>query len=485
MSSYLDLLNVAGGGGGGGGANDADNETARRIFQTYGSFYNNNQTVAEEDYKRLVGVTETDDLLTPENVVGNLDTGERVTPFLSLDVMLSTCDLKHPSSTDGNVLKNIHFSESIPANDIISFPSSDTEELNKDLLDSVRNQIKFGFDPITETLKNCITTQTLLHSFLKSSLLTLQEKFNEWGSIQLEKGGQEMALCASLKIMGQISALIETAKEASMDNKKKNNNACANCRDSKCSASLVTLFNKTIDEKYVKQNSSSASALLANTFTAGANKPPKEFITKDNAHGNSDTNYTAMSDNLICPGKYYSSDITYEVTKQAKERIKNNNKKMRLATGVEMVMKELEAENNKEGGRVEVEVEGVEQQQPSTSGEEMQMEIMLPTPPPPDLESLVTEGVDDYPVFSPLPSLLSPMPASPLPSNGNSALEDGGPFAPSADIVVDKTSEIMGRTPGSEWVHQRDRNSKMEIRNYGARGSGINTGRYRRNNTVL
>ncbi|AUO15145.1 WSSV362 [White spot syndrome virus] len=38
-------------------------------------------------------------------------------------------------------------------------------------------------------------------------------------------------------------------------------------------------------------------------------------------------------------------------------------------------MKELEAENNKEGGRVEVEVEGVEQQQPSTSGKKCRWKL--------------------------------------------------------------------------------------------------------------
>ena len=212
----MDYLSLLTNGGTGGASNE---ETARKLYESVSGascpIFTQNKDIAIKTYKKITSIVGKDDYLTLENVIADPD-GNRISPLLTMRVMLQSCSFKHPSvkDDDASTLSGVENAMAIPTDAIVETPASAKDVGNGTAEIALRSQIRFGFDPVTEILKNCCMSHTVIHSLLKGMLLSLYEKTKEWGSEQLEKQGQEMSLCAVLDIVSNVCAVIEEAKEA-------------------------------------------------------------------------------------------------------------------------------------------------------------------------------------------------------------------------------------------------------------------------------
>ena len=238
---YLTLLTTGTGGA-------SNKEAAQRLYESVSgkgfSVFSQSTSSVSKACKEITSIVGKDDYLTLENVIADPE-GNRITPFVTMDVMLQTCSLKHPSVKDDNtsILFGVENAMAIPAEAIVETPA-----LAKDIWDgtaesALQSQIRFGFNPVTELFKNCCTSHTIIHSVLRSALLTLYEKTKEWGSKHLEEQGQEMSLCAVLDVMSKVCAIVEEAKEATarlhVDTGKKKSTGCGRCKDQGCHSPSV------------------------------------------------------------------------------------------------------------------------------------------------------------------------------------------------------------------------------------------------------
>lgn len=253
---------------------------ARRLFQS--GTYAINSDLVEEVHKTLAEATNNDDFLTAENVIGDPDTGARVTPFPTLDLTLQTCTIKHPYVDEsGKFLKGIQNAMAIPIKHILKEPSYANRLNNGASINSMRSQIKFGFDPITEVLKNCCASQVVMHSFLRSCLMTLYEKVKEWGSQQLEQDGQEMALYT----MRKSGSGSDNTKAAA---------SCSRCGRKSCKSDIVSFFIKGADEIQERVCISAINKLRASA--PSTTKPPPEFLVKGVIGNNSASKRIKLDD---------------------------------------------------------------------------------------------------------------------------------------------------------------------------------------------
>ena len=112
-----------------------------------------------------------------ENVIADLTTGDRISPLFTMKVILETCKIKHPTGDeDGTTLSDVQNAMAIPTSDIVVNPDL-VREVRRGAADvAMRSQMRFGFDAVTEILKNCCASHTVIHSILKSALIALYEK---------------------------------------------------------------------------------------------------------------------------------------------------------------------------------------------------------------------------------------------------------------------------------------------------------------------
>lgn len=503
---------------------------ARRLFQ--GGAYLTNKTLAE--------ATNNDDFMTVENVIGDPDTGARVTPFQTLDVMLQTCTVKHPYVEEsGKFLKGIQNAMAIPIKHILKEPPYANRVDNGAAINSMRSQIKFGFDPFTEVCKNCCACHSVMYSFFKSSLMTLREKVKEWGPQQLEQDGQEMALCNIINIMGQVCAIVQEAKHATVDpyTKRKGGSgsgsgsssntkaaaSCSRCEQKGCKSDIVSFFIKGADEIQERDCISAINKLRASA--PSTTKPPPEFLVKDVIGNNSASKRIKLDDAVLCPNMpATSSNVQAAITRLAKNKIVTRERKTRLIKGATLVLDQLQKEQEQEAAEAATTAAEGQQGQgqppanaieaadvPSTttttatasslngtpsiasniateasSGTSSTFTITSSTTSTTD-PSKEGEGIDldsslvlNSFLHAPLSPLLSPVRG------------DGGtpPLAPTEEQVKELApetalEEAYGLTPGTEQIRRRDKSNVRSMAEYAKGGTGINTGKYRTFNASL
>nr|BDT63512.1 MAG: wsv131-like protein [Pasiphaea japonica whispovirus] len=478
------------------GTDISKNNAVRRMYDnSVGSYVKNGLINADQEYKNIVDITQTQDYLTVENIIGDPDTGERVSPFLFFDIILQSINIKHPSVLNDKqkVLKDIIYAMAVPAIDNLSLPNYGGS-LGKDTLDSFRSQLKFGFDPLTEVLKNCCASQTVMHSFLKSNLLTLYEKVKKWASVNLEKDGQEIALCKTIQVIGQICTIIEAAKEATSTTSttfsfnSEKINGCNGCTKKTCKdGGIVAPFLKHVNSND-NHNSAQAAAALQ------VPKVPSEFITKSSVPFKRQK-LDKINNRDVYNKKINSSlSITETIIKNSTEKIKMKERSNCIVKGVQFVMKQI--------NQVEEKMNTPPKSPTTEISKNNLTRLFLPLPPLPEnqqqqqqigenqqqqQQQQIGEHNDtniiekEYITVRPLISPLSPSPPS-------SWLSDGGNLAPSeqqVQIHKNNNNEALGLTPGSEFVYQRDKANREAMSKYAMTGSGVNTGKYRRFNNTL
>lgn len=449
---YLSLLTTDGGGN--------NEEAARKLYNGVpGDKFTVFTNVANKGFKEITSVTGKDDYLTMENVITDPSTGDRISPLLTMKTVLRFCKIKHPTvDEDGTTLADIQNAMAIPTGDIVVSPDSVKEVGNGAADSAMRSQMRFGFDVVTEILKNCCASHTVIHSILKSALRTLYEKVKEWGSQQLETSGQEMALCTILELMGKICEIVKEAKESTRRQNVPSNSSCGRCKTKgHRSSTIIAPFINRVNARYDDRTFSAMRAIDSQNY----NLPP-EFMVKGGRK--------PRNQDLGC----LSSSMTEN---WAIGRVKARAKRARLNTGVRFIMDQLnknEEEKNKEQPPEEVVPEDATLEK--IRFEIGQRSLLSPLPPSP--------GTPQEGFFT---GQITPPESVP-------PIVEAGPMddvvAPTAEQVQENAYESLamesrGQTSGSKWVRLRDSANNKSIANYAIRGSGINTGRYRRFNPTL
>lgn len=450
---YLSLLRK---GYGGGGINE---EVVKELLKDRGTVHwNHKVNKAYEEiirnhkvnnaFEEIISVTGKDDLLTMENIIADPTSGERVSPFLFIQVLLGCCNnIKHPTvNKEGTVLSDVQNAMAIPAGDIIVVPKA------------ARKQMSFGFDAVTEILKNCCASHTVIHSILKSALMTLQEKIKEWGPQQLETPGQEMALCRILELMGKICEIAKEARESTKRKNIKSNSSCERCKTKgHGSSTIITPFINRVNARYDDYTSSAMRAINSENY----NLPP-EFLVKG---GRKPRNPRLLRDYPGCSFTS-SSNISSMTEDWATGRIKERVKRVRLDTGIRLIMNQHNKnkdDQNKERAEVTVlENSGLRP-------------LISPMKPSPETSQEGSTGET-----APLESV------SLIDETGSV----DGVLAPTSKQVQVHASgslamESRGQTPGTEWTKLKNTVTNKAIARYASKGSGINTGKHRSFNPTI
>lgn len=186
-----------------------------------------------------------DEFVTVENIIGDTHTGKRISIILALQLFIKSIEIDHPkvieiqkkhyhnhcnSILDGTYTENdqtdqqnklllMHGLEKANAahfQALIEKTSSDKGiKASTEWQNVMRTLMKFGFEPISEILKNCSAAHTLIYSVLASLLKTLRLKITErWSRDVLSNRfvGNEMALCAAIETCQKVAMLISDAK---------------------------------------------------------------------------------------------------------------------------------------------------------------------------------------------------------------------------------------------------------------------------------
>lgn len=458
---------------------------ARRLFQT--GLYTNNEVVKKEQ-RTIAETININDLLTAENIIADPDTGVRITPFLTLKSILGACTINHPHvDNKGKLLKGIQNAMAIPTKHILKELSYASKLNNGVALISVQSQIKFGFDPITEVLKNCCASHVVMHSFLRSCLLTLYEKVKEWGPYQLEQGGQEMALCNIINIMGRINAIMKEARQATEKpytslktstnrddynttgkNKSPSSSSCSRCGRKCCKSDIVSRFVKGVSDIQDQVCASAIDKLRA--FMPSTTNPPPEFLIKDIKDTPSGNKRIKLDDPLLCPyTPATSSNVQTAITHLAKNKIMFKERKIRIIKGAELVLNQIRKEDEEEIAAVTTSTEP-----PPIEEEALSTSVTATTEIGDGLASILGENPTKH--LHPKISPMSPPPSFP-------EEDESEPLAPTEQQVQELAPEVAleeayGLTHGTGQVRRRDQSNMKSMAEYAKRGSGTNTGKY-------
>ena len=167
------------------------------------------------------------DYITSENIVSDPKTNNKVSSINHLNLYTSTTfkDIIHylnNQSSNTGYIRNVHKTvTSAPADRVFSNVSltdgKTVANVDPKLGNLASSSLKFGFEPLTEVMKNCCSCLVILHSFLRSILLVLSGRIDTWASSKLHSGtskGQEIAFYNALSICAKVKTLIETARVA-------------------------------------------------------------------------------------------------------------------------------------------------------------------------------------------------------------------------------------------------------------------------------
>lgn len=462
---YLSLLTE----GYGGGTNE---ETAKELYNgVLGdelTVFTYNKNVANKTFKEITSVTGKDDYLTIENVIADPTTGDRISALLAMNVILKSCKIKHPIVDEsGTTLSEVQNAMAIPTSDIVVSHNSITNVGHGAADSAMRSQMRFGFDVVTEILKNCCASHIVIHSILKSGLMTLYEKVKEWGPQQLEAPGQEMALCTILELMGKICEVVKEAKESTTRKTVKSNSSCGRCKaKGHGSSTIVTPFVNRVNARYDDCTSSAVRAIDSQNYN-----PPPEFLVKGGRKARNPR--LLLTDEPGCSFTS-SSNISSMIENWATGRVKERAKRARLDTGVRIIVDQL-SKNEEEEEEKKEETPISKEVVPEVATQRFTKYLISPLPPSPGTARGGFTGET-----APPESALPIVEASPM----------DGALAPTAEQVEEKASETLasesrGQTAGSVWVRLRHSANNKSIANYASKGSGINTGRYRLFNPTL
>ena len=446
---YLSLLTKTYGG-------DNNKEAARKLYHNgvlgdESTIFSHDKNIINKAFKEITSVTGKYDYLTMENVIANPITGDRISSLLTMKIMLEFCEIKHPVVDEsGTTLSDVQNAMAIPTSDIVVSPDF-VKEVGHGVADSaMRSQMRFGFDVVSEILKNCCASHTVIHSILKGALMTLYEKVKEWGPQQLEKPGQEMTLCTTLELMGKICEIAKEAKESTTKKSVKTNSSCGRCKVKEHeSSTIITPFVNRINTRY--EDNASMCAIKSQNYTL-----PPEFLVKGGRKSR-----LSIDD----PGCSFKSSLSSMTENWAIDRVKERAKRTRLDTGVRFIMDQLKKNAPEEVIPEDVSLKKIRL--------EMRTKPLL-TPPQSPLRGDSTG------------KRTSPQSATPVVRA--SPMDDI--LAPTATQVEENAAESLamesrGQTSGSEWIKFRDYANNKSIANYATKGSGINTGPYREFNITL
>lgn len=418
----------------------ADNERAgRKLYDSVAGYRSTIFTLDKESTREAsrqfseLKTTGRDDYITMENVIADPN-GKRISSLLTMRVILETCNIKHPS-VDGAALSGLENAMAVPPDFIIESPDVVLAMGDGALDQAVRSQLRFGFDPATEILKNCSASHTVIHSFLKGVLQTLYEKIKAWGSRQLETAGQEMALCKALEICDAICQVIEEAKQATCNNNRAvvAGGACGLCKGKGHGrSSIVTPFIRSVDERY-KQTSQASS------WHGGV---PAEFLVRG---GHARKRRSAASNESAVASEWAIQNV-----RNAAKRAKLNKS---VSAIVERIAKDHAEAQPEEGSAAQDETLA-----------NIRLDMLMPgelvQPMSPEIEPEEPQPIDIA-------------------------------LAPTSEQVEESASsslqlESAGIPSYVEWMRKRNLVDTKAIEKYAAKGSGINTGKYRGfNNTLL
>nr|GBG35621.1 wsv131-like protein [Sesarmops intermedium nimavirus] len=404
-------------------------EAATELFKnSVPAFTRDEKNIVNEVLKDITnGVTGKDDYLTTENVIADPTTKRRITSFLTMNAVLQSCEIKHPT-VNSTTLSDIQNAMAIPTSDIVVLsPEHVTNNIVVTADSAMRSQMRFGFDAVTEILKNCCASHTVIHSILKSALMTLYEKVKEWGPQQLETPGQEMALCTILQSLGKIREIVKEAKKSTTRKIVKSNSSCGRCKaKGHGSSTIITPFINRVNAKYDDSTSSAMRAIDSQNY----NLPP-EFLVRG---GKKPRN--PMADDLGGCSFTSSSNISSMTENWATGRVKERAKRARLDTSMRFIMDQF----NK------------------------------------DKPAVVTK--DTRPLISPLSPETSQEEKEITPPKSTPAGPMDGVLTPTADLES-TMMESRGQMPGAQFIKSRDVANNKSINRYASRGSGINMGPYR------
>ena len=462
----------------------SNKEAAKKLFDSllgkeYAAYVNIERNASE--FKDVTRETVKDDYLTMENLIADPNTGKPISSVLSMKTIINQCQKLHPTvDADGTKLSNIQRAMAIPTNDIIE----SSEEVKKvgdgkaELF--MRNQMLFGFDAVTEILKNCCASHTVIHSILKGALMVLYDKIKEWGPQQLETPGQEMTLCTTIECIQKICDLVKEAKESTTRKITKSNlSRCGRCKaKGHGTSTIITPFIDLVNARY---DDSTSSAIDVQNY----NLPP-EFLVK----GGKQSRYPRLTiDDLRCSFTS-SSNISSMNENWANGRIKQKVKRARLDTSISKFIKSVPQVVRSPPPSPGTSQEGSTRGMPS-----MPQVVRSPPSLPGTSQEGSTRGMPSMPqVVRSFPSPSSLPETSQEGSNRGMSSPSVGPMdytlAPTAEQVQETASESLamesrGQTSGLEWVKIRDEANSKSIGAYASKGSGINTGRYRSFNPTL
>ena len=460
-------------------------EVARKLYNDLpgGDFkcFTYKKNVVNKAFKEITSVTGKDDYLTLENVIADPTTGNRLSPLLTMKVIFETCEIKCPT-VNGTTLSNIQNAMAIPTSDIVVLPDC-TKEGHGAIYSAMHSQMHFGFDAVTEILKNCCASHTVIHSILKGALLTLYEKVKEWGSQQLETPGQEMALCTVLELMGKICEIVKEAKESTTRKTSKSNSSCGRCKTKGHESSPIIIpFINRVNARYAD---SISSAQLCQHYN-----PPPEFLVKGERKPRNvlpECSFTS------------SSNISSMTENRATSRVKE---KVNKATLDKLIINQVNQKTKKQIPVPEknAPLEKIESSKP--------LSPLFPLPESPQDDGC-TDPVDG--ALAPIveqegreqvqeeitPQVIDVSPMDEQLKEEREQVQEtpriidvgpmDGALAPTEEQVQKYTSEVesRGQSPGSEWMRLRDSANNKSIANYASKGSAINTGKYRQFNPTL
>nr|BDT62974.1 MAG: wsv131-like protein [Trachysalambria curvirostris nimavirus] len=478
---------------------DNDEETARKLYNSFANneryelLFTSGRDVTELFCGDKVDILDKDGYLTIENVIADNE-GSRLSFVGPMNMLIDTCSLRQPTvDKNAKVLSNLQNAMAVPTDKIIDYyPNPANNFLGEEAVKAIRDQMRFGFDPVTEILKNCCASHTVIYSFLKSALDMLYKKTRDWGSRQLETPGQEIALCAALQIVGRICEIINEANQATAYggsvavSGKSSPTACSRCKSKRHSSSpIVQPFIDEIDKRYEKITT---GAIDDKKYVSAA---PVEFLVKGSRRP-PQRPQSSVGGTPSCP--YPSSpDIASSTTiDSSKRQVIQKTRRYIVNQTIERLIDLLQEKGHQNKTSPEV-----------STGKEQQIKgPNLGEPPerPPEGRSPTSDSISatvPRPEQQQQTELLAnialkpvPAPISPITPDINERDPISSILTPTLEQIQENAPEMAatqqnGGPPGIEWRKAREQINRKSIQHYGSVGTGINTGERRRMNPTL
>lgn len=413
--------------------------------------------------------TGANDYITMENIIADPN-GQRISSLLTMNVALKKCTLKQPRvDADGSTLSDLDTAAALPPDYVVESPDDVLATGDGSVDEVVRSQLRFGFDPATEILKNCSAMHTVIHSFLRSALQILYEKVKEWGSVQLEKPGQEMALCKVIEICDTICEAIKLAKDATSCNERveqellgKNGGSCGMCkRKGHGSSTIVAPFIKCVNDRYSISTQRASDRIVRAANSNGG--VPEEFLVRG---GRQVIRTTKRPFAVSASQSAITTDLAVRHVMAAAKAAKMK----KCVRGVVDLLDQREGQEDRGSKNwTEEELSSPKSIPYDEQLSKIRAEMIISRPeliPPLSPEESQTQEDEAQAII--INTALAPLP------------EQVQESAPSSVQL-----EAAGIPPNVEWVTKRDVVNTKAIEKYAERGSGINTGKYRGFNNTL